>query len=431
MAKSGSKDRRRRPTSRRCPDDVLPPPPIDAPNALHLPTGQFSYIGRSHHVERRSLREVLPYFGLEESPYTKQLIDYWDEQGSDLYLVAVRAVAGWLDFLPALSTRVILDRSPSTASGGVDAVSLQHHAYFEASMTLGDSIAAGIAGHPRAAFALVRPFVELATAEVWVNEPDGEERLHNFLAYLRGSGHRPRHAEMLNAIFAEERFKALASLRRQLESIYGASSASIHLRSAEDGALDMRDGNRIRATFPEVTLWLTFLGVATHRMLAMLTLRYPMVLFPLDVERKFGFLGPVGVVVDEATSQSVTEGLGSRHADALRTFLARDSQVEGTLAWFEGQPTLTDEEIETSWREYATSEPKRPHLKDVEPFARGAMLRASMGGLMWALDRFAATRDIPELPDFDPEKAFARELLATELAADYPPVKARAASDDE
>jgi hypothetical protein len=45
--------------------------------------------------------------------------------------------------------------------------------------------------------------------------------------------------------------------------------------------------------------------------------------------------------------------------------------------------------------------------------------------MMWALDRFAATRHVPELPDFDPEQAFARELLATELTADYPPLQAR------
>jgi hypothetical protein len=312
----------------------------DGSDALHLPTGQFSYIGRSHHKERHSLREILPYFGLEESPYAKQLLDYWDHQGSDLYLLAVRAIAGWLDFLPALSSRVIVDRGGDPE--GADAVTLQHHAYFEATMTLGDSVAAGLGGHPRAAFALVRPFIELATAEVWVNEPDGEERLHGFLAYLRGSGRRPRYPEMLNAIFAEERFKPLASLRRHLESVYGASSASIHIRSAEEAALDMRDGNRIRATFPEVTLWLTFLGVVTHRMLAILTMRYPMVLFPLDVERRFGFHGPLGVVVDEATSESVAGGLGHRHASALRKYLARDPQVEATLAWFEAQPTLTE-----------------------------------------------------------------------------------------
>ena len=227
---------------------------------------------------------------------------------------------------------------------------------------------------------------------------------------------------MLKAIFAEERFKAVSSMRRQLESVYGASSASIHLRSAEDGALDMRDGNRIRPTFPEVTLWMTFLGVAVHRMLAMLTLRYPMVLFPVDVERKFGFNGPLGVVVDDATAQSVADGLGHRHADALRAMLARDPEVLAIQEWLDGQPNLSDEEVEASWQAYMTSEPRPAHLQDVEPLARGAMQRASMGSFMWALDRFAATRDIPEHPDFDPEEAFARELLATELAGYYSPV---------
>jgi hypothetical protein len=152
--------------------------PVSGANPFHLPTGQFSYIGRSHHTERASLREVLRYFGIEESSYAKQLIDYWDRDRSDLYLLAVRSIAAWLDFLPALSTRVILDRDAPLEEKSTDAISLQHHAYFEATMTLGDSVAAGLAGHPRAAVALIRPFLELATAEVFVNEPEGEDRLH-------------------------------------------------------------------------------------------------------------------------------------------------------------------------------------------------------------------------------------------------------------
>jgi hypothetical protein len=84
---------------------------------------------------------------------------------------------------------------------------------------------------------------------------------------------------------------------------------------------------------------------------------------------------------------------------------------------------LTDEEMEASWVAYVTGQPKPPHSEDAEPFARPAMQRASMGGLVWALDRFAATRHIPDLPDFDPEEAFARDLLATELKDHYPPRK--------
>lgn len=68
--------------------------PASGANPFHLPTWQFSYIGRSHHTERASLREVLRSFGIEESPYARQLIDYWDRNRSDLYLLALRSIAG-------------------------------------------------------------------------------------------------------------------------------------------------------------------------------------------------------------------------------------------------------------------------------------------------------------------------------------------------
>jgi hypothetical protein len=369
------------------------------------------------------LREVIGDFGIVESDYSKQLIDYWDGNRSAFYLLAVRSVAGWLDFLPALSTRVILDRGEHLDQKSADPIDLQHHAYFEAMTTLGDSLAAGLAGHPRAAFALIRPFLELATAEVYVNEQEGEERLHNFLAYLRGVGHRPRFEEMLTAIFAEARYKALGSLRDQLRAGYSAASAGVHVQSVEDSRLDMRDGNRTGATFAETTFWLASLSVATQRMLALLTLRYPMVLFPVDRERTFGFSGPIGVVVDAVTAASVAEGLGDRHASALRSYLEMDPDVISTLEWFRSQPLLTDAQIEASWSEYLASHPHGLDLQDAQPMGRAAFQRASLGGAIWALDRAAAMKHIAELPDFDPEEALGREILATELRPFYRPPK--------
>lgn len=396
--------------------------PRPAADPFHLPTGRFSYGSRSNHVSRFSLREVLPYFGIEESPYSRRLIEFWDGDVSASYLLAVRSVAGWVDFLPALSIRVIPDPAAPIDQKGAEAITLQHHAYFEATMTLGDSIAAGLAGYPRAAFALIRPFLELATAEVYVNEQIGEERLLKFLDFLRGAGHRPRYAEMLSAVFAEDRFKSVRSFRSQVEAVYSAASTGLHVRSIDDSGLDMRDGNRAQGTFLETNFWLATLGIAVQRMLALLTLRYPMVLFPVDVERTFAYSGPVGVVVDKATSDSVAEGLSDRHAVALRSFLEKDPHVTATLEWFRSQPTLTDEQIASNWEELVRDHPERPFLRDVPQAGRTAHQRAEMGSLTWALDGAAAIRHVVEPPDLDLDRMLQVEVLATELKSWYPPL---------
>jgi hypothetical protein len=158
-------------------------------------------------------------------------------------------------------------------------------------------------------------------------------------------------------------------------------------------------------------------------MLALLTLRYPMVLFPVDRERTFGFSGPIGVVVDAVTAASVAEGLGDRHASALRSYLEMDPDVISTLEWFRSQPLLTDAQIEASWSEYLASHPHGLDLQDAQPMGRAAFQRASLGGAIWALDRAAAMKHIAELPDFDPEEALGREILATELRPFYRPPK--------
>jgi len=369
------------------------------------------------------MRAVLPYFGFDLDEFGTTVVERWDSEPDELYLLAVRAVGAWVDYVPALPMPILIPegellgpRRPSDPAF----IEMQHHTYFEATLALGDSLSAGLAGYPRAALAMLRSFIECALDEVWIHgDPEGH-RLRDYLRYLEGDGHRPRYRQMLDAIFDEPRFAAVASFRQQVEALYGSASSGAHVQTPDEGLLHMRDGNRAVATYPELVFWLTFLGMAVHRMLTLLVLRFPMTLFPVDARRRFAFAGPMGLYADEITSASVRDGLGFRHADALASFLKEDDEVTSLLGHFESQPVLTDDQIDADWARFASTQSEPERLADLPPDERWAFAKAHIASLQWALDMSLALRLIPDEPDLDPDGLLRRSILATELEHHYP-----------
>ena len=389
---------------------------------FHLPTGGYGYPAAVHHVTRRSIRAVLPYFGFDLDEFGTTLVDRWDAEADEMYLLAARAIGGWVDYVLALPMPILIPegelRRPRTPSDPAF-IEMQHHAYFEATLALGDSLSAGLAGHPRAALATLRSFVECALAEVWVHGDREGRRLWDYLRYLAGAGHRPRYRQMLDAIFEEPRFAAIGSFRQQVEALYGSASSGAHVQTPDEGLLHMRDGNRAVATYPELVYWLAFLGMAVQRMLTLLVLRFPMALFPVDVRRRFAFAGPMGLFADEIISASVREGLGVRHVEALASFLKNDDEVISLLEYFATQPVLTDAQIDQDWARFASTQFESERLADVPPDGRWAAAKAHIASLQWALDMALAVRLIPDEPDLDPDGLLRRSILAAELRSHY------------
>jgi hypothetical protein len=398
--------------------------PSDRWDPFRLPSGAFGFPVAVEHHERRSIRAVLPYFGIELDHYGETLVDRWDADASEFYLMAVRAIGAWVDYVIALPMPIRIPHGElEKPAGPTDPkfIEMQHHAYFEATLALGDCIAAGVAGYPRPALATLRSFVESSLAEIYVHGDDSGRRLWAYLRYLGGNGHRPRYRQMLDAIFAEPRFASIASFRGAIEALYGSVSSGAHVQTPDEALLLMRDANRVGATYPELVFWVSFLSIAVHRMLTLLVVRFPMTLFPVDVRRRFAFGGPMGLLSDSTTSASIRDGLGSRHADALRSLLRSDQEVRSLLEYYESQPELTDQEIQEDWERSRSAHPG-PDIK-VEPSdrERWAIHKSEMGALQWALDMELAKRLVPPEPDIDPEDLLRRSILAVELRRHYDP----------
>ena len=388
---------------------------------FRFPSGAYGFPAAVEYRSRSSLSDVLPYFGITLDQYGQKLIRRWDREAGEFYPLAVRAIGAWADYVIALPMPVMipveeLGKRRGPADPGF--ILMQHHAYLEATLALGDGLAAGLSGHPRPALAMLRPFVESAVTEVYIHGDPSGRRLWDYLRYLAGTGHRPRYGQMIDAIFKEPRFTAVASFREQIDTLYGSISSSAHAQTPDEALLHMRDGNQAVATYPELVFWISFLGIAVHRMLTLLVLRFPMTLFPVDIERRYGFNPPAGMFADETISASVREGLGVRHADALTSFLRDDEDVQSILDFYKRSPELTDQAIDADWERSRREGGSKPG-QTVPRHGRWAMVKAEMAALQWATDMARAIALVPPEADIDPDDIMRRSMLAAELKPHY------------
>lgn len=75
---------------------------------------------------------------------------------------------------------------------------------------------------------------------------------------------------------------------------------------------------------------------------------FPLLFHPVDVLRKFGFNGPVGVVVDEQCAAFVEQSLGADY-EIFRQYARQQSEVADILGWVADHPDMTDVEICAGW----------------------------------------------------------------------------------
>ena len=82
-----------------------------------------------------------------------------------------------------------------------------------------------------------------------------------------------------------------------------------------------------------------------------------MSLFPVDRYKKWGYGGPAGLFFDSANFAIIKEYLGLDNLGRMKVNFPKLQEVKDLLSWFEGQPDLTESEIEDSWRSFIGDRP--------------------------------------------------------------------------
>ncbi len=364
---------------------------------------RFEYFSRSLPAE--SLKDLLPHFGIQTDEARLERIEHWRESAPEVYERLVTSIHGWMAFQELLPLRARISAEETLDLGRMN---LQHFAYYEATLALGESLGSVLDGHPIAARAMLRPFVEQALAEVYVHGGNDERRIDRYFRFLDGSGPRPKFGNMLDEVFSEPRFRQFPRLEERVRMVYSATSSPLHLRVMDETGMEHVTSNRPHTPAHEAE-WMVATAVAVHRTLALLALRFPMSLFPVDVVRRFGFSRPVGVFADQRLADIVTASFADIDLSAMRQELATDPEVRDLQEWVNSQPELTDAEIDASWRSYRES--ARLAQDDDRNEVRVLLAGSVIAAMNWLILVGAAAQLVRPVPDFDFSEAWERDQL--------------------
>jgi hypothetical protein len=276
------------------------------------------------------------------------------EGRSVINMYEARALSGeepdWIDFkwkLTAFSE--IQDVFDSPLYPGRDSPLNQFHLwyfYHESSHLLTESILAGFAGLYACANAVLRIFLEFSVLQLYYYNIAFQNRSYARLEeYFKERRHPSWHHALQKAIPNDAFCRPIKSrLDVHFKGLSESASHSYHPQ-ASPSSHRLAPGN---ASLEGIYFW------ANTRMVLQGVLwgyyvNFPMLFFPRNILRKFGFNSPVGVVVDEQCSVAVSKSLGETDYAHFLAYADRQEAAESIRPWIDSRPDLTDEQIRATW----------------------------------------------------------------------------------
>jgi hypothetical protein len=242
----------------------------------------------------------------------------------------------------------IQDVFDAPLADGRDLLSIfrQWYFYCESKYLLIETILCGLNGFMGAIGSLLRLFLEFNLLQNYfyrnIGVTSSYESLENY--YVKGIN--PNWNTVIRGAIPTNSFTKPIKKRIQ-QHLQGLSE---HCSHPYHPAFTQRGSG---STLPEPTLerifshsWVTLI---LEPVIWLYCVNFPMLLHGLNIERKFGFNGPVGIFVDEQTTKIIKKGFDQDDFNAFYEFSKGQQKVLDLLAWYEERKTLSEEEILRSW----------------------------------------------------------------------------------
>lgn len=231
---------------------------------------------------------------------------------------------------------------------GNDLLSLfrQWYFYYESKYLLIESILCGLNGFMGAVGSLLRLFLEFNLLQHFFFRNIDNTSSYQVLEDYCTKGVNPNWNTVINGAMPANSFTKPIKKRIQL-----------HLRSlAENGSHPYHPTfaqQRTGSGLPEPTLERIFfhawLSLILEPVLWLYYVNFPMFFQGVNIERKFGFSGPVGIFVDEQVTKIIRKTLNEGDFNAFCQNSRRQQKVLDLLRSYGEGKDMTDEEILQTW----------------------------------------------------------------------------------
>lgn len=282
----------------------------------------------------------------------------------------------------------------------------RNYCYYESLVYLRSSILAALDKNPIAAITLLRPFLELAVLHLYWFTRCENEGYGKYYEWLDGRREKPGFKNQLEEILKKlpaRNVIPLDRLQRLSETLRNAykTLCSYNHSPRMGESLASMSGGQTGVSLDSFYYYLATVDLLLSQIVYLYVLAYPMILFPVDRQKKWGVAGPIGIYVEGQSYAIVECYLKKDNAESLRTSFMNLTHVTSLLTSFDNQPDLGDEQREEEWKSFV----KRSDAKE-KPSGwpeRMAMNKAYSRALGWSLN-YVHTKPADEEVDHEEVK---------------------------
>ena len=289
-----------------------------------------------------SLRDV---WTIGDGELNESALFAWERLRDEAELSALHREVAW----SAQALIEFADLANLTHSGK-GRVQYKNYLYFEAVSALREATVGMLNGSPRASTGLLRSVLEMLLLHCWWQKRiERKGSSEQFYDWLEGRRRKPKFQDMVANNFEWLEIPADAAATDSVQRTYDRLCSYVHAPIREESVTMLNRGNVGQAGVGVLRHWLVLARDALRVALEQLAHLYPQCLFPVDINRKFGFTPPVGMYFDRFNFVPLEAVFGPARIEAWRTRLRDHAIVEGAMNFYDSRPDLTDAQILQSW----------------------------------------------------------------------------------
>jgi len=223
-----------------------------------------------------------------------------------------------------------------------------HLPFFEGLAALRSSALAVLNHNVRASLPVLRTALELCLFHQWWQSRAQDDGYHkSFYAWLNAEKGAPGMGQIRKDLFASTSFPQCAVSEDEVRSLYQKLCVHTHIPQYRNSLTVLAGSNIPGPNAAQLTYWVDLFLHALDVILDVLIARSPQCLFPIDVQRKFGFSPPVGMYFDHSNFIALREAFGVEKVDSYRNHFA--NSLPEVLSFATARADLSDAEVLATW----------------------------------------------------------------------------------
>ncbi len=231
----------------------------------------------------------------------------------------------------------------------------QWYFYYESKYILTELILCWLNGFYNAESSLLRSFLEFNLLQLYFYRATKKNSNYGVLNEYFKKRITPSWGKLINKSTPNDDFCKPITIRLK-SALDGLSRYSVHPYHPQFSYKqygNMSPGRSLEGMYFWVTIQLILQPI-----LWAYYVNFPMLFKPVDLVKKFGFNGPVGIFVSSHQNVSIQNSLDNDSYKEFENYANNQEDVKSLLSWYDSHGDLTDEQIWDTWDSEHDKKPK-------------------------------------------------------------------------